>query len=205
MHSPLFLRTTSGVGHSAWLDHLGLTSGNSRIMIFSQSTLLKGKELFEMIDMDILLAKAIHEEYVRMRLAEGKAMGSAPAICAWEDLRADFREDSRRQAQAMVAKLRTIGCDIRPMSPGEKAEFQFEDEEIESMARMEHERWMASKAALGYVYGPKRDDAAHPPTHPDMVDYDKLDERTKDYDREPCRRIPELLGRIGYVVVRTQK
>lgn len=43
-----------------------------------------------------------------------------------------------------------------------------------------HENWLAHKASLGYVYGPRRDDKKK--THPSMVPYNELSsqDRAKD-------------------------
>lgn len=38
--------------------------------------------------------------------------------------------------------------------------FQFSEEEVELMAEMEHEGWVAEKLRKGWKYGPTRDDEA---------------------------------------------
>ena len=46
-----------------------------------------------------------------------------------------------------------------------------------------HENWMAEKVAAGWVYGEFKDPDATPPTHPCLVEYDRLpiDQRAKDH------------------------
>lgn len=69
---------------------------------------------------------------------------------------------------------------------------------------MEHERWYDWMNRKGYVYGEKRDDLANPPTHPCMVKWwdNRLDEKTKDYDRAFIRNLPEILAMMDLDIYR---
>jgi hypothetical protein len=71
--------------------------------------------------------------------------------------------------------------------------------EIRLLSIIEHDRWMASKAALGYAYGPVRNDDASkgPLTHPDMVPWPELSPSSKQKDVDTSRNIITLLDSVG--------
>ena len=73
--------------------------------------------------------------------------------------------------------------------------------EIETMAEIEHERWITERVARGWSKGP-RDDAAR--SHPALVPWSDLPEAEREKDREVVRAIPALLAEAGYVVVRAE-
>ncbi len=50
------------------------------------------------------------------------------------------------------------------------------------MAELVHRRWMASSVVAGFRYGENRDELIKR-THPDIIHYDRLNEDTKNYDR----------------------
>lgn len=45
-----------------------------------------------------------------------------------------------------------------------------------------HDAWMQFKTDSGWVYGPEKDPAATPPTHPCLVPYEALPQHQKDKD-----------------------
>jgi hypothetical protein len=153
-----------------------------------------------LIDQDRVeqLAQAIHLRYLAEQTADGRPLGEDPAMLAWADLDEDKREANRAQARDITVKLARIACRIDPGPPD--ATFAFTADELESLARDEHERWMAQRAGAGWRLG-RRDDRTK--RHPSMVPYDQLSKAEKDKDRDAVRHIPDVLAEVGLRVVRT--
>lgn len=140
------------------------------------------------------LARSIHDVYFEGRLAAGQEMGSHASIAEWEALPEGMRDDNRLVADCYRLKLRDIGARL---APGTAATFRLEPEELEELARAEHDRWMAAKLVGGWKHGETRDDARR--LHPDMIGYDALSEPVKDLDREQMRLMTRLLPKAGLV------
>jgi len=139
-----------------------------------------------------VLARAIHEFYLEGRLAEGDRIGSRLSMAEWDMLAEEVRDDNRLVADCYELKLRDIGARfVGGVGDG----FEFTADELEQLARAEHDRWKAAKLLDGWTRGDVRDDDAK--AHPDIVPYDDLDEPTKDLDREQIRMISRLAGRAG--------
>lgn len=143
------------------------------------------------------LARAIHAFYLEGRLSEGEPIGTRASMREWEDLPERFRDDNRMVADCYRLKLRDIGARL---APGIGPPLRFTAEELEELARAEHDRWMVAKLATGWTFGATRDDARK--LHPDIVPYDALSERIKDLDREQIRIMTRLLGSSGLRAVR---
>ncbi len=81
--------------------------------------------------------------------------------------------------------------------------FAFTDQEIELLARQEHDRWMRDRLAAGWTYGVPRDDTRK--QHPDLKDWRLLGPEDKDKDREAIRALPEVLHDAGYSITRLHR
>jgi hypothetical protein len=145
-----------------------------------------------------ILARAIHEDYVRKQLEAGHTPAENPSIVAWEDLPDDLRESNRHQAEDIAAKLRAIGCEIGPSSDGQDGAERIE-ENLERLARMEHDRWWHERKTAGWTYGPTKDVAGK--KSPYLVPFDELPKEIRELDRNAVRAIPEVLARAGLGVV----
>jgi len=69
---------------------------------------------------------------------------------------------------------------------------------IEEMAKNVHEVWAQNRMNDGWTYGPVRDDAAK--KHPCLVQYNKLPEREKDYDRATSQETLKLILKLGFKI-----
>ncbi len=146
------------------------------------------------------LAQAMHEDYLRHELARGAELGSRGALHRWEDLDEHYREANRAQADCLAERLAAFGYRIAPLTDWEAERFEFSADEIEGMARMEHERWCAERRGQGYRWGEVRDDRRK--THPDLVGWDELSEEGREKDRMMVRNLPGFLARAGFQVER---
>jgi hypothetical protein len=75
------------------------------------------------------------------------------------------------------------------------------DEEVERLARREHVRWTDERLADAWTLGPERDVLAK--VSPYLVDWAELPEDVRELDREPVRRIPEVLASAGLEIRRS--
>jgi RyR domain len=145
-----------------------------------------------------VLGQAIHARY----LADQKDTKSADdlAMQPWETLQEDLRESNRQQADDIAAKLHRIGCGMLPVRGRDPALITFTDEEVETMAEMEHARWMTERRLAGWVYDPERDVAQKRTPH--LVPYAELSEDAKKWDRDSVRAIPQVLALAKFEVCR---
>ncbi len=147
-----------------------------------------------------VLARAIHEQYLRQQREAGATPEQNSSLVPWEDLGEHLKESNRQQADDIAAKLRAVGCAAVPNCNWDEPLFAFTPDEVERLARMEHERWMAAKEKAGWRPGPTKSETLK--THTCLVPYDDLSEDEREKDRSAVRQIPALLQRIGFGVHR---
>jgi hypothetical protein len=148
------------------------------------------------------LGRAVHERFLEEQ--KDKRAADAREMQPWDKLAEDLRESNRQQADDIPNKLRAVGCGFEPAPAGKAAElFTFTDEEINVMARLEHERWNQEKLRAGWRYGEKKDNAAK--TTPYLVEFDKLSPEVQRYDVDAVKGIPDLLRRAGFRIYRFRR
>jgi hypothetical protein len=143
------------------------------------------------------IAKVLHANWYKQQEALGRKLGERPALFPWEQLKEIFRDSNRRAADHIGVKLRAIGYRLDDIRSGQPSIQSFTQDQIELLARMEHESWCAEWLLQGYSYAPgERNDAAK--TQPYLVSWDELDEGVKDWDRQQVKAIPEALRLAQY-------
>ena len=147
-----------------------------------------------------VIAQAIHVEYVRNQKAKGETTETNSTLVSWEELPEHVKESNRAQALHIAEKLKAIGCGITKLEDRELGEFEFTREEIELLARMEHERWVEERLANGWTVGPKDIDKKTTPWL--LVPYEELPDEEQEKDRESVRGIPKFLAKVGLEVQR---
>ena len=145
------------------------------------------------------LARSIHADYVAKSKARGETEAENKSMVRWDRLPKDLRDANVAQAAGIGAKLEAINAVVVPES-AEASDFSFTPEEVEGLAEMEHKRWMNERIAQGWSYGPKRDNRRK--IHPDLQEWDALDEGTREKDRDAVRAIPGILREAGYQILR---
>ena len=143
------------------------------------------------------LAKAIHGAYLQAAAGRGEAPGSRPPLRAWEELADELKDSNRAQARQVGEKLALIGCLMVPaFDPA--LTFEFDDEEVQLLARLEHERWIGERMALGYAHGAAR----HGRMHPDVVPWEELPDEARAKDVAAVQGIPAMLASVGFQALR---
>jgi hypothetical protein len=189
---PVFTRLAGGGS----LPRLPVTAEPAELLMFGANA--DFAEAIGLFDPDTdLIARMFHEAYRRT------ARPGTPANCPWEDLAEEYRESNRRLLVHLPAKLLTANVDLAawlrtPLPvPNEAGGIPLPDLSanpvlMETLAELEHRRWMVDRRLSGWHHAPIRDnDARH---HPDLVPYDQLDEYTRELDRAIVREAWETLG-----------
>ena len=148
-----------------------------------------------------VIARLGHEYYRQQQVDRGKTERTDPALKPWEMLPRDLRESNRLWADGIAAHLSDLRLVVAPapLMDLDEPVFEFDPEDVERLARREHERWEAAMKRLGYRHGPVRTARTHP-----MIDvpYDELPEENKDKDRAHVRAIPGILAQAGFRISR---
>ena len=148
-----------------------------------------------------IIARAIHEDYVRHQREARQTTILNPSLVEWDDLPEDLKESNRHQAAHIETKMKAIGCGIRPMTNWEAASFTFKPEEIEQLAKLEHERWCAERRRQGWSYTPGPKDI-HKNISPHLISWDELPEEIREHDRNMVRGLPSFLAQAGFHIYR---
>jgi hypothetical protein len=139
------------------------------------------------------VARALHADY------EDRTVGT-PYDVPWDELPPDVQESNRQAADELAAGLAEIGCDLVPLGGWGTSHVELTPDEVETLARREHQRWFAERTAAGWQYGPERDTARK--LNPLLVGWDDLPEAARENGREAARRIPAVLALAGLEVLR---
>lgn len=143
-----------------------------------------------------LIARKIHADYNAKQLERHP---DAPlAYPTWEALPDTLKYSNIRQAQGMGSKLARIGCCIVPA--GETASYALTADEIEYLARCEHDDWVEERRKNGWEFGAEKN--VEQKQSPYMVPYDALTEDVKDLDRDTIRNMEPLLRSVGLAIGR---
>ena len=117
----------------------------------------------------------------------------------WDSLPEEFRESNRNQARQIHEKLDTLKYGVLPIGMAvPETVTAFPEDQVEFLAKMEHNRWMEEKQRNGWIHGPIRDNEKK--VHPDLVPWEELDDVAREKDRNAVRTIPKLLAEAGFAV-----
>jgi hypothetical protein len=143
------------------------------------------------------LARQTHEAYLAQ---PGPHPGepAGPARVPWSGLSEHLRRANREQVGDIAIKLQALSCVVAPRN-GDGLD-RLDEEKVEQLARMEHDRWVAVRRDQGWQYGDVRDDTRR--RHPDLRRWEEVPESTRDKNREAVRQLPEILADAGFEIVR---
>ncbi len=210
---PLVLRTVEESGLAALLQGQGPDDPFANLHAFglldhtlTPETVLAGTHE--------TMARALHAGYLRLcREQAGRGASGSPLphdaesclpadqpLVEWDNLPEEVREENRAQADRIGRLLRELGYGVAPLTDWDAGAYRFPPEEVERMARMEHERWCERKRRAGWTYGAATDLQAR--VHADLVDWEALPEREKEKNRQVPRDLPQNLARAGLQVYR---
>jgi uncharacterized membrane protein len=113
----------------------------------------------------------------------------------WDELPDEARETSRARARQIGENLAGIGCLMVP-TVDPTLSVNFDEDEVRLLAQLEHERRIGREAARPAGYPAGAGEAGDP------VPWDQLPERVRAKHLNAARRIPAMLERAGFQVLR---
>jgi len=197
------------------MSRLAGKTGYERSCLPSESQLdlhVDGLEFLALVQQIVLtpdlidnLAETAHEIYGETKKAEGFVFGpekneakkTNPWLIPYAQLPEGAKEANRANVRAIPQKLAAAGYIMIPARSNQPAP-EFSGAELEKLARLEHEIWMAAKHAAGFE--PGHPTPAEPKRNEYLVEWEKLDETVKDIDRGLIKNIPRILARAGYAI-----
>ncbi len=149
-----------------------------------------------------ILARAIHQDYLWSQKNMGLTLQTNPFLVPWDELPENIKESNRRQADDIGTRLKMVHCDMEPLMDWDAELFEFTSEEIEILARREHQRWLKEHITGGWTYDPGAKDLNRK-TSPYLLNWDELPEDFKGHNRDETRRLPSFLAKAGFQIFRT--
>ncbi|MCW2602149.1 MAG: hypothetical protein JWN61_284, partial [Pseudonocardiales bacterium] len=140
------------------------------------------------------LARGLHEDYLA-RADTGSSMGRP-----WADLADAERESSRQQVDGILETLSQLSCELIPLRRWGAPTTVFTAREVKTIARRDHDRWLADRRAAGWTHGARRDDQAK--RNPLLVEWADLPDSAQSINVGAAESLPALLARAGFEPVR---
>ncbi len=154
------------------------------------------------------IPRKFHEIYIETLNKTNKVKAHSTD---WDFLEEEFRVANRRVAGHIRATLDAAGFDLNTwLEEGGKAGQSYKctdlpeaaggfldldnAQEIEKLAQLQHKRWMFDRLLNGWKYGSVRNNQAR--LHNCLVEYDQLDESTKEQDRAMVRQIASIVRSV---------
>jgi hypothetical protein len=146
-----------------------------------------------------MVARALHDEYLS-GLDSTRGATAGEYARPWDELPNEMQESNRRAADQISAGLRAIGCDLAPLDVWDGKDFELAPDELDALARIEHERWMGERISAGWRYGTERDDERK--LNPLLRPWEELPPDARAGGLQTARELPALLARAGFEIVR---
>jgi hypothetical protein len=138
------------------------------------------------------IARAGHDVYAGLAGRDE----SSPASVPWERLAERYKESNRAQADHIAIAVDALGYRIVPGA----TKIELLAEELDRLAEIEHWRWCVERKAAGWKYGATRDDVLK--LNPILKPWNELNDGERDSNRALARRIPEILARENFGLVK---
>ncbi|MEH6625039.1 MAG: RyR domain-containing protein [Motiliproteus sp.] len=201
----VYIETPDNSGYRKTLEYLS-TPGIELILVGSKS------ETFELAEWLDAPAKLLHLRYLEQRESRGERLESvsggyvSKSDYDWDNLDEVRHDWNRASADHVEIKIRALADfyglprEFRRSASGKlmmseelsknvmgmidhvaRTPHEFRDD-VELLARIEHDRWSGERFAEGWAFGVAKDEKAK--LSPYLVDYRELSEEIKRYDRE---------------------
>ncbi|MFC1597001.1 NAD-binding protein [Planctomycetota bacterium] len=138
------------------------------------------------------LARANHQFYCELFPASDKPSGRS-----WEDLPEPYRTSNFLVAEHLHVKLAAIDRRRIPVDEAPKSQERddIKSHEVELLAEMEHNRWLAERLLDGWSHAPARNDERK--QHPDLCAWANLPHEEQERDRKQVEYIREILKKLS--------
>ncbi len=163
----------------------------------------------ENLDKNLLekLAEAAHEIFYEDLTIKGYKYGQVTqenkkehsSLKPYAELPENEKESNRNNVRDIPNKLASVRYAM-VAARGNETKGEFQNDEIEKLAKLEHERWMQEKLDNGWQYAKKTDRVAK--LHKSLIPWGKLSEGEKEKDRALVKGIPKILAKAGYTMIK---
>jgi hypothetical protein len=151
------------------------------------------------------LAEAAHEAFCQGKMRDGWRLGAEknaakkthPLLRPYAEIPEWAKEANRANVRGIPQKLAAAGHVMIPARSNQPAR-EFPGGDLEKLAQLEHELWMADKIASGFQ--PGMPTAEDPNRSEYLVEWSSLPEDIKQIDRDLVKAIPKLLAAAGYAI-----
>lgn len=161
------------------------------------------KEFMKIINSDItyaseseFLAPIIHEFYRAKGMQEGWLKKGQETAKPFENLLLAYQEDNIAAAVRMYRILELVGLYVIKKEAGvqetEEKVREIIEENIEFLAKEEHDGWMKHKIMNGWCFGERNEKEKK---HPRLKSYDELPDDEKEKNRGMVRDYPDILAK----------
>lgn len=120
----------------------------------------------------------------------------------FDDLDIDDKYFNYTQTGQMIKALNKKGYEIVPIDYAAEAVTEFSPEELEFLAKNEHEQWCEYKSELGWTYADEKSNENK--TNPKLLEWEALDEETRQFNINTYKNLPRLCSseRVGLKIVK---
>lgn len=141
------------------------------------------------------LAKKLRENYI---LSQNPPDAAEQLGLPWVQVPEADRDANEQQARRIHKLLTAHGYALNPLYDWSARTFTFPEDQIDSMAKMEHTLWCEWKQELGWRYGEQREDQRL--IHPDLLPWEELPNDEKEKSIQFVRSIPGILADLGFQI-----
>ncbi len=134
------------------------------------------------------IARLVHEDYVRTYPDPDD-----PARRPWSELAPFYRESNVRQVLTVLGSAVAVG---RSWGASGTAASPVTDDQLDKMARREHESWLEHLKRNGWSWAAQRD--RNRKKHPDLLAWDQLSDQAREKTRKGVTDSLALLETLGY-------
>jgi Trk K+ transport system NAD-binding subunit len=139
------------------------------------------------------IAIAIHNNYVAQQLKKGESVTQNSSLVEWDALAETLKNSNRNQADHVAIKCQYLTAKAYPSR--EEVKNALTPQNIASLARMEHERWVAEKKLAGWKYTASSKNALKR-LSPSLIDWNSLSMDEQDKDKHTIEHLPALVELI---------
>ncbi len=197
---PIIIRTVHSKGFAHFFNNICNSSSNEYRNFHVFPLVSCSCCLESLIDgFNERIARAIHDIYVIDNLRSGQRKPTDAAMQPWHLLNVEYKESNRDQAANIRQTLENHDYTIVSQTDWSEPPLQFPPDTLEELAIAEHDRWVNERRLRGWKYGKERN--LERKESPSLVSWEKLDEDTKNYDRDFVRSYPVILSLIDLKIV----
>ncbi|WP_339683101.1 AAA family ATPase [Gimesia maris] len=116
-----------------------------------------------------------------------------PALNDYEDLPEKNKEDNRKPARVVFAKLAEIGyaLDHHTKNPRSECPFEFPDEDALALTLIEHDVWIRNQMVSGFEWSPEKNKERF--QHPDICTFKEVPPDDQQHDKNFVECLPGVL------------